>query len=84
MPSPDDVQDIARLSALRDPVTWSRGERAERYREQAAEFRRLAAAEASSSARDELIALAEQYDRIADAHESAIASVIPSSPGDRP
>jgi hypothetical protein len=82
MPPPYDAEDIARLAALRDPVTWSRRERAERCRAQAAEFRRLAIAQDGSLARDELHALAEQYDRVAGALEPEIAPAIPPPAAD--
>jgi hypothetical protein len=52
-----------------DPVTWSTRERAARYREQAAQFLKMANAAEFSSARDRLLELARHYDELAETLE---------------
>ena len=49
-----------------DPVTWSRRERATRYREQAVQFLEMADAAGLSPARDRMLELARHYDQLAD------------------
>ena len=44
---------------------WTARERAVHYREQAAQFERMAEAETQSNARDRLLDLARQYDSLA-------------------
>jgi hypothetical protein len=43
---------------------WPAHERAAHYREQAAQFRRMAHTETHETARDRLLELAQQYDRL--------------------
>jgi hypothetical protein len=56
-----------------DPVTWSRQERATRYREQAAQFLEMADAAGSSPTRACLLDLARHYDQLADSLEKHAA-----------
>ena len=46
-------------------LAWTARDRAAHYREQAAQFRRMAEAETQATARDRLLELAEQYARLA-------------------
>ena len=49
----------------REPVTWSRRDRAAYYRLDAARFRMMAEAEARTDIRDRLVALACEYRQVA-------------------
>jgi hypothetical protein len=53
-----------RYAVSRQPA-WTSRERATHYREQAAQFQRMAEEEAQELARDRLLDLARQYDRLA-------------------
>ena len=54
----------AQHATARQPA-WTARERAVHYREQAAQFERMAEAETQSNARDRLLDLARQYDSLA-------------------
>jgi hypothetical protein len=54
----------AGYSETRRPV-WTVRDRAAHYREQAAQFQRMAEAETLAAARDRLLELAQQYGRLA-------------------
>ena len=60
-----DTQSGTRVGyAVQRPV-WTSRERAAHYREQAAQFERMAEEEAEEASRDRLLDLARQYDRLA-------------------
>jgi hypothetical protein len=54
----------------REPVTWSRRDRAAYYRLDAARFGKMAEAEARADVRDRLVALACQYRQVASTLEN--------------
>lgn len=54
---------------------WAARDRAAHYREQAAQFERMAAGETQATSRDRLLDLAQQYDRLAAKLDSQSAPV---------
>jgi hypothetical protein len=58
-----------------EPATWSQRDRAAYYQLDAARFRKMAEAEARAAVRDRLVALAQNYQRVASTLETtAIAA----------
>ena len=58
----------------REPATWSSRDRIVFYRTDAARFRRMAEAESRAPVRDRLVALAQDYRRIAESLEGRAAA----------